>query len=311
MQEKHKSCKPSLWPYAQNMAATTLRSIEGVYRPPPYHWVGDGFRVHGYFGAHPKLTNLLNPFLLMDYHPPYEYPPTTNTRRGVGPHPHRGFETVTLAFAGSVEHHDSAGNHGVIGPGDVQWMTAGRGILHKEYHAASYIKEGGPFHMMQLWVNLPAKEKMGKPHYQEIQTKDIVKIEAVGIEHHVIAGSVHGKTGPAQTATPIHLSRLKMQSGSTWKMEVNAHHSLGVLVMKGEVALDSTRTAQEKDLAMYALDGDGIEIVAQKDSEMILLGGEPILEPVVSHGPFVMNTREEIIQAVEDYQRGAFGLLAD
>ena len=292
-------------------SAARPRSIEGIHRAPPLHWVGDGFRVVGYFHAVPDAARKMSPFLLLDYHPPYDYAPT-ETPRGVGVHPHRGFETVTLAWQGRVAHHDSAGGGGVIGPGDVQWMTAASGVLHKEYHEAGYARTGGPFHMAQLWVNLPAAHKMDAPRYQALvaDRMGVVELADGAGEVRVVAGEYRGARGPARTFTPIDLYDARLSSGGALELSFPAHHTAAVLVMKGELEVQG-RAAREGDLILFGRDGEGIAIEASRDSHLLVLSGEPIDEPVVQYGPFVMNSQREIVQAIDDLQRGAFGHLED
>jgi redox-sensitive bicupin YhaK (pirin superfamily) len=287
------------------------REIQGIYRPPGLHMVGDGFRVAGYFNAIPDAARKLSPFLLLDYHPPYDYAPTTRPR-GVGVHPHRGFETVTIAWQGSVAHHDSTGNGGVIGPGDVQWMTAASGILHKEYHEENYARRGGPFHMAQLWVNLPASAKMSPPRYQPLLADDMGKVElADGAgEVRVIAGSFGGVRGPATTVTPIDMFDVRLRRDGQLALTFAPHENVAVLVIDGEVTFNGTR-ARKEDFVMFANRGERISIEASADAHLLVLAGEPIEEPVVQYGPFVMNTVDEIEQAITDFNRGKFGYLAD
>lgn len=289
---------------------STTRSIAAVHAPPGIHWVGDGFRVHGYFTPQRDLVNELSPFLLLDYHPPYAYPPLAEGRRGVGVHPHRGFETVTLAFEGSVEHRDSAGGGGTIGPGDVQWMTAASGVLHREYHEPEFARRGGTFHMAQLWVNLPRVHKMDPPRYQGISAAEIGSFSFPGHAGvaRIIAGELGGVVGPAATFTPVRLFDLRLRAGGRVAIRVPSRENVGLLVMSGSVtsAGELLRTAE---LAVVAHDGDVVELEAREDSQVLLFGGEPIDEPVVQYGPFVMTSRQEIMKAVTDFQAGAFGTL--
>jgi len=289
---------------------STIRTIATVHAPPGIHWVGDGFRVHGYFTPQRDLVHELSPFLLLDYHPPYTYAPLAEGRRGVGVHPHRGFETVTLAFDGQVEHRDSAGGGGVIGPGDVQWMTAASGVLHREYHEPEFARRGGTFHMAQLWVNLPRAHKMDPPRYQGIAAAEMGRVtfpDGAG-EARVIAGELDGVVGPAATFTPVRMFDLRLRAGGRVTIPVPARENVGLLVMAGSVrsAGEALRTAE---LAVVAHDGDVVELEATEDAHVLLFGGEPIDEPVVQYGPFVMTSRQEIVQAITDFQTGAFGTL--
>jgi redox-sensitive bicupin YhaK (pirin superfamily) len=292
--------------------ASEARKIEGIYPAPGLHWVGDGFRVAGYFSAIRDAARKLDPFLLLDYHPEYNYSPT-NKRRGVGVHPHRGFETVTFAFQGSVAHHDSTGGGGVIGPGDVQWMTAASGILHKEYHEESYSRRGGPFQMVQLWVNLPRAHKMAPPRYQPI-TSDrmgLVTLPNGSGTVRVIAGEFAGVRGPALTFTPINIYDARLAARGEVEFSFPARETVALLVMKGEVAINGASKAHENDFVLFEKSGERISIVASSDAQLLLLSGEPIAEPIVQHGPFVMNTDQEIREAFADFSRGKFGYLED
>jgi hypothetical protein len=286
------------------MTTTTAPRTARVYPAPGLHWVGDGFRVMGYTSAYPALALELSPFLLIDYHPPYDYAPTT-ARRGVGVHPHRGFQTVTLAFDGSVAHHDSAGHGGVIGPGDVQWMSAASGILHQEYHEERYARRGGPFHMAQIWVNLPAALKMSPPTYQAIQAAEIPEVALPAGKVRVVAGSFGAATGPARTATPLGMFEVALEAGGEVTFEVPAEHTAAVLVMAGGLALG----ARVNDLVVFDHAGDHVTLTAGPASRLLVLTGEPIREPIVQHGPFVMNTVAEIEQAIDDFNAGKFGSL--
>ncbi|XXF78256.1 pirin family protein [Myxococcaceae bacterium GXIMD 01537] len=291
----------------------TRREVEAILRAPELHWVGDGFRVMGYFSAYRHLARRLSPFLLLDYHPPYNYPPTDNTRRGVGSHPHRGFETVTLAFEGSVAHHDSAGHGGVIGPGDVQWMTAASGILHREYHEENYARRGGPFHMMQLWVNLPSAHKMSPPRYQGLTAGEMGQVtlpDGAGLVR-VVAGEYLGVKGPAKTFTPVNLFDVRLRAGGEATFSFPAEHNTALVVMKGAVTVNGGRRAAENELVVFDNKGERFDLKAESDTHAVLLNGEPIREPIAQYGPFVMNTENELAQAMLDFNRGLFGHLDD
>jgi redox-sensitive bicupin YhaK (pirin superfamily) len=288
---------------------TTYRSIEGRYRGAPFHMVGDGFRVSNYFPGGNDFGTRLSPFLLLDYNAPYEFPPS-DSPKGVGAHPHRGFETVTIAYDGHIEHHDSFGNHGVIGPGDVQWMTAGSGLLHKEYHEREFSRRGGLFHMIQLWVNLPREHKMHPPRYQELLKEQMgrVALPNGGGEVRVIAGEYEGVKGPALTFTPVHLFDIAFRAGGKAAFELPARFHTAVLVLRGEATINGTETAQAGDFILFADAGGAIAIEGQTDDTLVIvLSGEPIDEPVFQHGPFVMNSREELIEAFKDFQSGRMG----
>jgi redox-sensitive bicupin YhaK (pirin superfamily) len=290
--------------------STPSRAIEGIYPPPPPHWVGDGFRVSGYFSEIPDAVSKLDPFLLLDYHPEYEYAPTSH-RRGVGTHPHRGFETVTFAFQGSVAHHDSAGGGGVIGPGDVQWMTAASGILHKEYHQDDFARRGGPFQMAQLWVNLPRAHKMAPPRYQALLASQmgIVPLpEGSGVVR-VIAGEHQGARGPAETFSPLDIYDARIAPHGRLELAFPAAHTTALLVMKGAVTINDDTPAHENDFVLFEREGGRIAVTALTEAQVLVLDGQPLAEPVVQYGPFVMNTEREIAQAISDYNSGRFGHL--
>lgn len=288
------------------------REIEAIYKAPDLHWVGDGFRVAGYFSVIPDAARKLDPFLMLDYHPAYEYAPTTKPR-GVGVHPHRGFETVTLAFQGSVAHHDSAGGGGVIGPGDVQWMTAASGVLHKEYHEEAFSRKGGVFQMAQLWVNLPRAHKMAAPRYQPLAAQQMGRVtlpdDAGSVR--VIAGEYDGVRGPALTFSPINVYDAHLNAGGSVEFTFPARQTVAILVMKGDVVVNDGTSARLNDFVLFRNVGERISIAATTDAQLLVLNGEPIGEPVVQYGPFVMNTAREIQQAIVDLNAGKFGYLAD
>lgn len=283
------------------------RKVAGVYGGAGFHWVGDGFHVTQVFPGAQDLGERISPFILMDYHAPYKYSPT-DTPRGVGVHPHRGFETVTLAFEGALAHHDSTGAGGVIRAGDVQWMTAASGILHKEYHEAEWARTGGRMHMMQLWVNLPAAHKMDAPGYQPLTTGEMGTVVLDGASVTVIAGEYRGVRGPARTHTPINLWRAELDAGGSLDMSFPAAHNAAVFVMEGDVVASDVEVG-EHELVLFANEGTDIEIRTSRGAHLLVLEGEPLGEPVVAHGPFVMNTREEIVQANTDFRLGRFGQL--
>lgn len=286
------------------------KNIEAILKGSPFSMVGDGFRVSNYFPNGNKLGPKISPFILLDYHPAFYYPPTNNPR-GVDVHPHRGFETVTLSFKGSVAHHDSYGGSGTIHEGDVQWMTAARGVLHKEYHEKVFAAAGGEMQMLQLWVNLPSKNKKDNPHYQAIQNIDMPKIpfENKGGIVEVIAGSYKGNIGPAKTYTPINMFRVYMLSDSEAKFDFKVTYNTGFLITKGKININGEREACAMDFVLFDHSGTDISIEALEDSEFIVLDGEPIDEPVVQYGPFVMNTSDEIHEAIVDFRTGKFGVL--
>jgi redox-sensitive bicupin YhaK (pirin superfamily) len=289
------------------------RTLAGVYKSAPFHWVGDGFFVSSYFPRPNLPPERVSPFILMDYGPPREFTPLTDGgKRGVGWHPHRGFETVTVAWEGAVAHRDNTGGAGVIGPGDVQWMTAAAGIVHEEYHEAEFTKRGGRMHMMQLWVNLPAKDKMTKPGYQPITASQIPEVPVPGGKGKVriIAGEHAGVTGPAKTHSPVTLLDVYLKAGDKLPLSMPASHNAMAIVTTGKVRT-AGREAVAGELVLYENDGAHAELFASEDAHVLVLGGEPLNEPVVQYGPFVMNTPEEIQKAFFDFQSGRFGPIPD
>jgi redox-sensitive bicupin YhaK (pirin superfamily) len=288
-----------------------FRTVEAIHRSTEFHWVGDGFHVSTYFPSAKLASERLSPFLLMDYGPPKEFEPLARGKRGVGWHPHRGFETVTLAWEGSVAHRDNAGHKGVIGPGDVQWMTAASGIFHEEYHEEGFTRQGGRMHMMQLWVNLPKKDKTVPPGYQPILSAEIpqVQVEGGGMVR-VIAGEYAGMRGPAHTFTPIIMLDVSLTAGNRLPVTLPASYNVLAVVANGRVSSGQT-SATAGELLLFNNDGTSIELVAHEDAHVIVLSGEPIDEPIVQYGPFVMNTVEEIRQAINDVNRGKFGPVPD
>lgn len=288
------------------------RSIEAIIVPPPPHMVGNGFRVHNFFPNSRFIDKKrMSPFFLLDYNSKVDFAPTDEPR-GVGVHPHRGFETVTIAYHGRIAHHDSAGNSGVIGEGDVQWMTAASGLLHKEYHEESYSKKGGPFQMVQLWVNLPAQYKMNPPKYQEVLREKMGKhlLDDNISEVEVIAGSYGEAKGPASTFTPMHVYNLRLKKGAKLPLSFPAAYNTGLLVVDG-VALVNGETAGADHFVLLKNDGENFEVEATQDLVMLVLSGQPIDEPIVAYGPFLMNTWDEVEQAIEDVNKGKFGILED
>jgi quercetin 2,3-dioxygenase len=291
---------------AAPQTAAGLRSVESIHRSTGFHWVGDGFHVSTYFPSAGLPAERVSPFVLMDYGPPKEFTPLAHGKRGVGWHPHRGFETVTLAWEGAVAHQDNAGHAGIIGPGDVQWMTAGRGIFHEEYHEDQFTKAGGRMHMMQLWVNLPRKDKMAAPGYQPITTADIPRVALDGGEVRVIAGAYADARGPAHTFTPITMLDVRLGAGGQLPLALPATHNALAVVAKGRVRAGE-ESAHTGELILFANDGERLELTADEESHIVVLAGEPLGEPIVQYGPFVMNTMDEIRQAIADVQTGKFG----
>jgi redox-sensitive bicupin YhaK (pirin superfamily) len=287
------------------------RTIESVISPREPHFVGDGFRVHNFIPSTLSMQRM-SPFIMMDYNSKFVFPPS-DIPKGVGVHPHRGFETVTIAYKGKVAHGDSSGNTGIIGEGDVQWMTAASGILHKEHHEETFSKTGGEFQMVQLWVNLPAKDKMSTPKYQGI-TKDqiskyILPDEGGAIE--VIAGEHRGIKGAASTFTPLNLFNVRLNKGAKEAFSFPASYNSAILVVEGNITVNGETAVTTDHLALLANDGEAFTIEASENAVVLVLGGEPINEPIATYGPFVMNTKAEIMQAVEDFNIGKFGYLED
>jgi redox-sensitive bicupin YhaK (pirin superfamily) len=290
--------------------SATLRSVEGIYKSTTFHWVGNGFHVSTYFPSDKLPAERVSPFVLMDYGPPKDFQPAAQGKRGVGWHPHRGFETVTLAWEGSVAHRDNAGHAGVIGPGDVQWMTAASGIFHEEYHEEGFTRRGGRMHMMQLWVNLPRKHKMAAPGYQPITAGDIPNVPLGAGRVRVIAGEYEGARGPAHTFTPITMLDAEIPAGGRLPVTLPESHNALAVVARGRVrAGDAVATAGE--LVLFANDAPRLELVAEEDAHVIVLSGEPLGEPIVQYGPFVMSTVQEIEQAIHDVNAGKLGPIPD
>ena len=289
------------------------KTVELVISPREPHFVGDGFRVHNFIPSANKLTmQRMNPIILMDYNSPFYFTPS-ETPRGVGVHPHRGFETVTIAYKGKVEHHDSSGGGGVIGEGDVQWMTAASGILHKEFHEKEWSKTGGEFQMVQLWINLPAKDKMTAPKYQSLQNAQINRFQIAndGGEIEIIAGEYNGILGSASTFTPLHLFNAKLKKGATANFNFPNHFNTALLVIEGNIKINNTEEVPTNNFILMANDGEDFLITAEDEAVVLILSGEPINEPIAAHGPFVMNTKEELMQAFDDFNKGRFGYLED
>jgi redox-sensitive bicupin YhaK (pirin superfamily) len=287
-----------------------IKTVSAVLDAPAPHMVGDGFRVNNFFPKGHRIK--MSPFFLLDYNAKTTFS-ARNEPRGVGVHPHRGFETVTLAYHGAVAHHDSAGNSGVIRAGDVQWMTAASGILHKEYHEETFSREGGIFQMVQLWVNLPAKYKMSSPKYQEIKQNDMAKYnlpDAGGVLE-IIAGEYLGLKGTASTFTPIHVYNVRLNKSGKATLSFPAGYNTGLMIIEGVITVNGSDTAKVDQFVYFNQDGSEIEIEATEDSIVLVLSGEPIDERITQYGPFLMNTPEEITEAINDYNQGKFGYLED
>jgi quercetin 2,3-dioxygenase len=286
-----------------------MKQLLNIQRGGQRHWVGDGFPVQTVF-SHQSLGPRASPFLLLDYAGPADFPPSTKPR-GVEQHPHQGFETVTIVYSGEVEHRDSTGGGGLIGKGDVQWMTAASGLVHEEMHGREFTKRGGTLEMIQLWVNLPAKDKQGPPHYQSITAAQIPEVplpDAAGIVR-VIAGNYNGTKGPARTFTPLNLWDVRLKETGRTQLAVPDGHNTLVFVLKGNIELPGSESLGDAELAVFNSQGSSVGLTALADTKLLVLDGEPINEPVVAHGPFVMNSRAEIQQAFEDYQSGRMGQL--
>ena len=291
-----------------NKAEKNIKKVKLSYAVDQKHWVGDGFHVYGLLRPTEDLNKYISPFVMMDYASPKEFS-KTNARRGVGEHPHRGFETVTFAYQGEVEHRDSSGGGGVIKPGDVQWMTAGRGVVHDEFHSVDFSKEGGVFEMVQLWINLPKKNKMTKPKYQEIKSKDIPRVKLGDeTELRVITGDYQGVKGPSLTFTPINIYDITSKKNKDISLKFSNNTNTVILIMSGELEIGK-ETFKEKNILIFEREGESIELVMSKEFKGLILNSEPIDEPIVAHGPFIMNTKEEIIEAIEDFQNGKMGNL--
>ncbi|MBH0200737.1 MAG: pirin family protein [Nitrospira sp.] len=286
-----------------------VKEVAGIYQPGSAHMVGDGFPVRNLFPSN-DLDREVSPFLLLDYAGPQYFEPIAHPR-GVGEHPHRGFETVTIMYQGAVAHRDSAGNAGVIGPGDVQWMTAASGVVHEELHEKNWAQQGGTFQAIQLWVNLPRTQKMSAPRYQTILNVDIPKVELEGGAGRlrVIAGTIQGQKGPAHTVTPVELYDLELAANRRAELHLPDGYNTSVFVVQGLVSVNGSRDAGEAELFVCMRNGSSVAIEARGDSRLLILSGQPIEEPIARYGPFVMNAKAELVQAVNDYQAGKMGHL--
>ena len=290
----------------------TKRSVEAVLAPPATHMVGDGFRVSNFFPQGYRMPHQrLSPFFLLDYNSPIDFSPREHPR-GVGVHPHRGFETVTFAFKGKVAHHDSAGHSGVIGEGDVQWMTAGSGVLHKEYHEQEFSRAGGPFHMAQLWVNLPAKHKMEPPRYQAITRDAMTHVDLPDgkSEARVIAGELFGVKGPAKTWSPIIAAMVRLAPGGEADLVLPGGYNCAILMVEGSAVVNASEVPTDHLVVLHN-DGDVVQATSVEGATLLVLSGEPLNEPIAAYGPFLMNTNEELQQAFKDVAAGKFGVLEE
>lgn len=291
----------------------STKKVELVAAPAQPHFVGDGFRVHNFIpSAYHLEMERMNPFIVLDYNSKF-YFPASDKPRGVGVHPHKGFETVTIAYKGRIAHHDSSGGGGIIGEGDVQWMTAASGILHKEYHEESWSKAGGDFQMVQLWVNLPAKYKLLNPKYQAITNSQINRfiLENGQGEIEVIAGQFKNIKGAASTFSPINLFNAKLNKGAKTEFNFPAKFNTALLVIEGNITVNDSELVKVDHFVLFENKGETFTVLANEVSTVLILSGEPINEPIAAHGPFVMNTREEIMQAYDDFNKGKFGYLED
>ena len=280
-----------------------MKKLIDILRSNGGHWVGDGFPVRSLF-SYQRNPEAISPFLLFDYAGPHQFDPSPRPR-GVGQHPHRGFETVTIVYDGEVSHKDSTGSGGTIGPGDVQWMTAGGGIIHEEFHSTGFTRTGGPFRMVQLWVNLPASDKMAKPGYQAITSADIPTVGLEGGKARIIAGDLEGVRGPARTFTPVNLWDVRLDADAEVTLPLSAGHNAMIAVLSGHVTVGETGVG-EAEIARFSTEGEGVTLRADGDSMLLVMTGEPIDEPVFGYGPFVMNSEAEIRQAVDDFNSGRF-----
>ena len=286
------------------------KNVKKIYSAPTAHFVGDGFLVHNFIPSQAGLSmEEMNPFILLDYNAPHYFEPS-KTPRGVGIHPHRGFETVTFAYKGKVEHQDNSGGGGIIAEGDIQWMTAGSGILHQEFHEKEWSEKGGDFQMVQLWINLPSSSKMTAPQYQSISGKNIpmISLPEEGGNLKVIAGQYKGIDGIARTFTPIHILQLSLYSNKSIRLEFPKHYRTALLVLEGEIIINDDQSVKNNQLVLMSYDGDEFDISSSKDATVLILSALPLDEPIAAYGPFVMNTNEEIIQAVEDFRNGRFDI---
>ncbi|MEQ4710443.1 MULTISPECIES: pirin family protein [Providencia] len=289
-----------------------MKKIIGIYQSPRSHWVGDGFPVRSMF-SYNDHGKYLNPFILLDRAGPFDFPSSNSANRGVGEHPHRGFETVTIVYDGEVAHHDSTGEGGVIGPGDVQWMTAASGILHQEYQSDTFMKKGGTLDMVQLWVNLPAKDKLAAPGYQLLESQSIPKVALPNDAGtlRVIAGDYLGNIGAAKTFSPLDVWDLQLNKGKTVGIPTKAGRHVGLVMLRGSMFVDGRSALNEGELMILDDTDSNILLEATEDALVLLLSGDPIDEPVVGYGPFVMNTVQEINEAINDFNSGKFGRIPE
>jgi len=284
-----------------------VKKILGIHRSPHAHWVGDGFPVRSLF-TYDQLARHISPFLMLDYAGPHTFTPT-NARRGVGQHPHRGFETVTIVYQGELEHRDSTGAGGLIGPGDVQWMTAANGIIHEEFHSPAFARSGGVLEMVQLWVNLPARDKLAPAGYQTLPEADIPRValdEGIG-SLRVIAGDYRGNRGPARTFTSMDVWDMQLSAGATLQLPIAGGRNAALVALRGTIRVNDQQDVSPASLVLLERDGEHASVTALEDATLLLLSGEPIDEPIVGYGPFVMNTQAQIAEAFDDFHAGRLG----
>jgi redox-sensitive bicupin YhaK (pirin superfamily) len=288
------------------------RTIERVFRGASNHWVGDGFHVSNYFPGATESQKRMSPFFLLDYQKPEAYTPTSR-RRGVGTHPHRGFETVTIAYEGAIAHRDSAGNGGIIGPGEVQWMTAGGGVLHNEFHDEAFARKGGILHMIQIWVNLPRKHKLTAPRYQALTDESIRSVPLAGDKGvvRIISGAYEDQGGPAATFSPAHMLDLRLRTGAQVRLPTPRDYNTALLVLGGQVTANGSKPVSAGEFILFKNDGDEVVVDSLADSIVMFLSGAPIDEPLVHYGPFVMTSIDEINEAIDDFNSGKFGHIAN
>ena len=288
------------------------RTIDRVFQGAPQHWVGDGFHVSNYFPSATESQKRMSPFFLLDYQRPEAYTPTTR-RRGVGTHPHRGFETVTIAYEGAIAHRDSAGNGGIIGPGEVQWMTAGGGVLHNEFHEEDFARKGGILHMIQIWVNLPRQHKLTAPRYQALTSESIRSVPLAGDKGvvRIISGAYQDQAGPAKTFSPAHMLDLRLRPGAQVRLPTPKDYNTALLVLGGQVTANGSKPVSAGEFILFKNDGDEVVVNSVSESIVMFLSGAPIDEPLVHYGPFVMTSIDEINEAIDDFNSGKFGKIAN
>lgn len=287
-----------------------MRSVKHIYSAPPTHWVGDGFHVSPLFSHMDGIDKETSPFLMLDYGVPTKFAPNSGSPRGVGSHPHAGFETVTIALQGEIAHRDSSGGGGIIGTGDVQWMTAGRGIVHEEFHSQAFSKRGGVLEELQFWVNLPREFKNVPPAYQPIAAENIPTAQVQDANIRIIAGQLAETKGPARTFSEINMWTISLKNGGTTQLDIPETHNLMLIALRGKTRINGTHTVKPSELVKFETESGAISLNAQNgNTELVLISGVPIDEPVAAYGPFVMNTQDEIIEKIRAFKAGEFGKL--